>query len=195
MKLVRHNRYDHLGRRVQKITPEATHTYFYDGWLLVKEVVEGSGDTRRCGVSPRHCGGAGSSTSLGEDAAGSRVSMEEDVIEYHWGKDLSGTIGGAGGVGGLLYVKINGVIYVPWYDAYGNILGYWDAEGHAVARFGDCPSAQPTFIVNSLAMRTVKVYPYILRNEHTGGAACTEGFVTARLAHANRLYRQVGVIQ
>ena len=47
------NRYDHLGRRVQKITPEATYTYFYDGWPLVKEVVERSGDTRRCGVSPR----------------------------------------------------------------------------------------------------------------------------------------------
>ena len=61
----------------QKITPEATYTYFYDGWLLIKEVVERFGDTRRCGVSPRHCGGAGSSTSLGEDAAGSRVSMEE----------------------------------------------------------------------------------------------------------------------
>ena len=83
----RTNRYDHLGRRVQKITPEATHTYFYDGWLLVKEAVERSGDTRRCGVSPRRDGGAGSSTSLGEDAAGSRVSIEEDVIEYHWGKD------------------------------------------------------------------------------------------------------------
>ena len=92
------NRYDHLGRRVQKITPEATHTYFYDGWLLVKEVVERSGDTRRCGVSPRHCGGAG-------------------------------------GVGGLLYVKINGAIYVPWYDAYGNVMGYWDAEGHVVAEY------------------------------------------------------------
>ena len=74
--LIVSNRYDHLGRRAQKITPEATYTYFYDGWLLVKEVVERSGDTRRCGVSPRHCGGAGSSTSLGEDAAGSRVSME-----------------------------------------------------------------------------------------------------------------------
>ncbi len=171
------NRYDHLGRRVQKITPEATYTYFYDGWQLIKET--------------RHPAALQS----GSDAAGSRVSLEEDVIEYHWGKDLSGTIGGAGGVGGLLYVKINGVIYVPWYDAYGNILGYWDAEGHVVARFGDCPSAQPTFIVNSLAMRTVKVYPYILRNEHTGGAAYTEGFVTARLAHANKLYRQVGVIQ
>ena len=60
----------------QKITPGAMHTYFYDGWLLVKEVVERSGDTRRCGVSPRRCGGAGSSTSMGEDAAGSRVSME-----------------------------------------------------------------------------------------------------------------------
>ena len=72
---LRCNRYDHIGRRVKKITPEATYTCFYDGWLLVKEVVERSGDTRRCGVSPRHCGGAGSSTSLGEDAAGSRVSM------------------------------------------------------------------------------------------------------------------------
>ncbi len=60
---LRCNRYDHIGRRVKKITPEATHTYFYDGWLLVKEVVERSGDTRRCGVSPRRCGGAGSSTS------------------------------------------------------------------------------------------------------------------------------------
>ena len=76
------NRYDHLGRRVQKIAPEATHTYFYDGWLLVKEVVEGSGDTRRCGVSPRHCGGAGSSTSLEEDAAGSRVFLEKDLYMY-----------------------------------------------------------------------------------------------------------------
>ena len=50
-----------------------------------KEVVERSRDTRRCGVSPRRHGGAGSSTSLEEDAAGSRVSIEEDVIEYHWG--------------------------------------------------------------------------------------------------------------
>ena len=77
------NRYDHLGRRVQKITPEATHTYFYDGWMLVKEVVERSGDTRRCGVSPRHCGGAGSFTSLGEDAAGSRVSRAADLLDTY----------------------------------------------------------------------------------------------------------------
>ena len=72
--LVVSNRYDHLDRRVQKITPEATTTYFYDGWLPVKEVV-------------------------------ANTNGATDVIEYHWGKDLSGTIGGAGGVGGLLYLK------------------------------------------------------------------------------------------
>ena len=65
----RPNRYDHLDRRVQKITPAATHTYFYDGWMLIKEIVANTNGTT-------------------------------DVIEYHWGKDLSGAIGGAGGVGG-----------------------------------------------------------------------------------------------
>jgi len=29
------NRYDHIGRRVKKITPAATHTFFYDGWNLI----------------------------------------------------------------------------------------------------------------------------------------------------------------
>ena len=98
------NRYDHLDRRVQKVTPEATHTFFYDGWMLIKETVANTNGTT-------------------------------DVIEYHWGKDLSGTIGGAGGVGGLLYLKRNGAIYVPWYDAYGNVMGYWDAQGNVVAEY------------------------------------------------------------
>ena len=102
--LVVSNRYDHLDRRVQKITPEATHTFFYDGWMLIKEIVANTNGTT-------------------------------DVIEYHWGKDLSGTIGGAGGVGGLLYLKRNGAIYVPWYDAYGNVMGYWDAQGNVVAEY------------------------------------------------------------
>ena len=109
----RPNRYDHLDRRVQKITPAATHTYFYDGWMLIKEVVANTNGTT-------------------------------DVIEYHWGKDLSGTIGGAGGVGGLLYLTISNSstpnsstpqLYVPWYDAYGNIMGYWDAQGNVVAEY------------------------------------------------------------
>ena len=39
------NRYDHLDRRVQKITPAATHTYFYDGWMLIKETVANTNGT------------------------------------------------------------------------------------------------------------------------------------------------------
>ena len=70
------NRYDHLDRRVQKITPAATHTFFYDGWTRIKEIVANTNGTT-------------------------------DTIEYYWGKDLSGTIGGAGGVGGLLYLSIS----------------------------------------------------------------------------------------
>ena len=35
------------------------------------------------------------------------------TIHYYWGKDLSGTLQGAGGVGGLLYLTVDSTIYVP----------------------------------------------------------------------------------
>ena len=54
---------------------------------------------------------------------------------YCWGNDLSGTLQGAGGVGGLLYLKRNGTIYVPHADAYGNILRYTDTTGNVVAEY------------------------------------------------------------
>ena len=54
------NVYDHLDRRVQKITPKATHSFFYDGWMLVREVIVNTNGTT-------------------------------DVVEYHWGNDLSGS--------------------------------------------------------------------------------------------------------
>ena len=64
-----------------------------------------------------------------------RVGGGTDRIEYHWGKDLSGTLDGAAGVGGLLYVKRNGAIYVPFGDAFGNVMGYWDEQGNVVAEY------------------------------------------------------------
>ena len=49
-------------------------------------------------------------------------------IEYVRGKDISGTLQGAGGVGGLLYLAVDGAIYVPFYDNNGNITRDLDAE-------------------------------------------------------------------
>ena len=57
------------------------------------------------------------------------------TICYFWGKDLSGTLQGAGGVGGLLYLTIDGMPYVPDYDNIGNITRYLDANGNVVAQY------------------------------------------------------------
>jgi RHS repeat-associated protein len=54
-------------------------------------------------------------------------------IQYFWGADLSGTLQGAGGVGGLLAVSINGQFYFPCYDNNGNIAAYSDESGCLVA--------------------------------------------------------------
>ena len=101
--LVASNFYDHQGRRVRLVTPEASHTFFYDGWNVVLELVDHDGVT--------------------------------DRIEYYWGKDISGSLQGAGGVGGLLYLKRNGAIYVPFYDAYGNVMEYRNADGSLAASY------------------------------------------------------------
>ncbi len=57
------------------------------------------------------------------------------VIQYVWGHDLSGTAQGAGGIGGLLWLKCDGVIYIPTYDNNGNITAYIDADGNMVASY------------------------------------------------------------
>jgi RHS repeat-associated protein len=57
------------------------------------------------------------------------------TIKYYWGKDLSGELQGAGGVGGLLYITIDGVIYIPCYDNNGNVTKYIDANGNIVASY------------------------------------------------------------
>ena len=101
--LVASNFYDHQGRRVRLVTQTAEHTFFYDGWNVVLELVEHDDVT--------------------------------DRIEYYWGKDISGSLQGAGGVGGLLYLKRNGAIYVPFYDAYGNVMEYHAADGSLAAAY------------------------------------------------------------
>ena len=99
------NKYDALGRRVIKRTPDATHTFVYDRWLLVVERIE-------------------------------RSNGMLEQIDYWWGKDISGTLDGAGGIGGLLYIKKNGCeVYVPLYDGMGNVVQYVDKYGGIVAQY------------------------------------------------------------
>ncbi|OGV34731.1 MAG: hypothetical protein A2020_00335 [Lentisphaerae bacterium GWF2_45_14] len=50
---------------------------------------------------------------------------------YLWGEDLSGSLQGAGGVGGLLAVNN----YLPCYDGNGNITSYLDNSGNTVATY------------------------------------------------------------
>jgi RHS repeat-associated protein len=58
-----------------------------------------------------------------------------DKIEYVWGLDLSGTLQGAGGVGGLLFEVRNGQIFIPCYDANGNVTAYVDAYGNVRGQY------------------------------------------------------------
>jgi RHS repeat-associated protein len=69
------------------------------------------------------------------------ATLSNDVVivaEYNvWGLDLSGSLQGAGGVGGLLAVTVAGGDdpghYVAAYDANGNVTDYVDATGAIVA--------------------------------------------------------------
>jgi RHS repeat-associated protein len=94
------NAYDALSRRVLKVTPTETRTFLYDGWNMVREEVR--------------------------DNATGFVAESRD---YYWGRDLSGSLQGAGGVGGLLAYTRNGALRVPVYDLIGNVVAVVDDSG------------------------------------------------------------------
>jgi RHS repeat-associated protein len=57
---------------------------------------------------------------------------------YLWGTDLSGSLQGAGGVGGLLSLQIHdpqSTIYYPTYDGNGNVSEYVASNGSTAAHF------------------------------------------------------------
>ncbi len=103
--------YDSQGRRVQKTVSEwdtgesdfvevDRRHYLYDGWNLLVEL-------------------------RAEDGA------EEAVLDrrYAWGMDLSGSLQGAGGVGGLLMVILpDGTVLYPAYDGNGNVMGLFSPD-------------------------------------------------------------------
>ena len=56
-------------------------------------------------------------------------------VQYFWGLDLSDSLQGAGGVGGLLAVSRNGHFYFPAYDNNGNVTKYIDESGNIAAAY------------------------------------------------------------
>ncbi len=102
--------YDYLGRRIRKIEYSWSGSdwvtgierwFIYEGWNLIGEYF-GIYNGSFPTANARH---------------------------FLWGKDLSGTIHGAGGVGGLLMTKEGGESYLPAYDTMGNV--------HAMIRSSD----------------------------------------------------------
>lgn len=75
-----------------------------------------------------------------------------------WGTDLSGTLQGAGGVGGLLALHIHdpqSAIYYPTYDGNGNVSEYLAADGTVTAHFEYDPFGNT--VVNT---DTGNLFPY-----------------------------------
>lgn len=56
-------------------------------------------------------------------------------IPFYWGKDLSGRLQGAGGVGGLLCSYENGGPHYPAYDNNGNVVAYICRTGTMVTKY------------------------------------------------------------
>ena len=107
------NIYDHDNRRVVK----RVERFHEDAWMLAEThtfVYEGNNI-----VFERIVGADGS----------------ERIVEYFRGNDLSGSEQGAGGVGGLLAVSIDGSFYVPCYDQIGNVVCYVSESGAIAAQF------------------------------------------------------------
>ena len=110
------NEYDAFSRRVVKRVdrwhdgtgewrPWETHAFLYDGWNVVREEVR--------------------------DESGTLTT----TLDYHWGRDLSGTLQGAGGVGGLLAYTRNGALRIPLHDHLGNVVAVVDDGGVPVAAY------------------------------------------------------------
>ncbi len=126
--------YDAGSRRTRKTVKQWTGTawnatsdtaFVYDGWNLIAEV--------------------------NVMAPASPVVLRT----YAWGLDVSQTMQGAGGVGGLLWAKslssssLPSFVFYPAYDGNGNIIGYVDASnGQPVLKLDYDPFGVPVMVAN-----------------------------------------------
>jgi len=117
--------YDHMGRRVEK----KTYTGTTGNWTL--------SETRRFLYD-------GWDLITEFTVAGETVSLDRTHV---WGLDLSWSLLGAGGVGGLLRTTEHGGTtndHYPTYDANGNVSEYLDSTGGTVAHYEYSPFGRGT---------------------------------------------------
>jgi RHS repeat-associated protein len=128
--------YDYMGRRTVKRVESGcsggvysatnTTTYVWDGWNVIAEISMKSA--------------TGQST----------------TNFFTWGLDLSGTIQGAGGVGGLTMLSLNGTNALPVFDGNGNVMALVDSSGAVVAEYEYGPFGETLKATGPLA----KVNPW-----------------------------------
>jgi RHS repeat-associated protein len=97
--------FDAMGRRISKTTGTASTLYLYEGWNVIAEY------TKNGAAAP---------------------SLSKTQL---WGLDLSGSLQGAGGVGGLLSQTVGSATHFPTYDGNGNVSEYLTATGTVAAHF------------------------------------------------------------
>jgi RHS repeat-associated protein len=137
--------YDYMGGRVRRkvytrqadTTRSPTHdqVFVYDGWR------RGGAERRRDGLRPLQRGQQGDASRpstfpvLVLDATDSNAVTRT----FTWGLDLSGTLQGAGGIGGLLRLDDTDDVYFYTCDANGNISELIDDSGNTDAHYEYTP--------------------------------------------------------
>jgi len=131
--------YDYQGRRTEKKvstwdsgsqlwTLSSQLNYLYDGWNLIAEF-----------------------------ALNSQLSTLNLQRSYTWGLDLSGSLQGAGGVGGLLSTTAyssptSSTSYFPTFDSNGNVTEYLDNTGAIAAHYEYGPFGEALKATGSAAI-------------------------------------------
>ena len=108
--------YDHRSRRIGK----QSYTWATDHWTLIT---------------------GNSSTYDGWNLIQELTHTQTHTLTnfYTWGLDLSGSLQGAGGVGGLLAVVQDSATYVPAWDGNGNVMEYVSTDGTLAAHYEYSP--------------------------------------------------------
>jgi len=116
--------YDAASRRIAKTTNGAATLYIYDGWNPIAEY---------------------SSPNLQSPISHVRSNL--------WGMDLSGSMQGAGGVGGLLLITDHSALanFFPTYDGNGNVSEYLNSTGAVVAHYEYDPFGRTTVATGAKA--------------------------------------------